>query len=553
MLCRYMEYFSRILQLVAHTNIDPCIPFSSGIIIRQHYLAIMMVKANGTKQNGRHISEKLSDPQYLYINGSATESSGSSTFQVTNPMTGEHIYDCSSAVVEDYEVAIQSAQKAYKTWSRMPPSARRLIFLKAADILDDYLTQVEGVTAAEILSAEVSATKSWIAVNIKASSGTLREAAGLVSHIKGEVVSADRPGTTIMVLREAVGVIFAISPWNAPVNLTARAIATPLICGNTVVLKPSEFTPKSQYLIVKALTEAGLPAGALSFVPTRPSDAAKVTEYAVKHPLVRRVNFTGSDGVGTIIAGWASSVLKQCVLELGGKAPVLVLGDANIDDAIEAVMFGALSNNGQICMSTERVIVNRNIAADFRQKLVERVERLKTGNQYDDSDVTISGLYTPASAKRVMGVIKNGIEDGAQLLTGDLKISGPNGTIIKPHILDKVTMSMQVSQQETFGPLICLYEVADDDEAVEVANASQFTLCASVFSKDVLRAMDIGKEIRSGSVHVNGPTVYIEATLPNGGTGGRSGYGRFGGMAGVDEFTERKILSLARPGIKCPF
>jgi acyl-CoA reductase-like NAD-dependent aldehyde dehydrogenase len=337
------------------------------------------------------------------------------------------------------------------------------------------------------------------------------------------------------------------------VNLTARAIATPLICGNTVVLKPSEFSPKSQHLIIHALLAAGLPAGCLNFLPTQPSSVPALTELAVKHPFVRRVNFTGSDRVGTIIAGWASSVLKQCVFELSSKAPVLVLQDANIPDAVDSVIFGALSNAGQICMSTERVIVHESIAEEFTTALVAKAESLKCGNHYEHPDVNISGLYTPASATRILGLVKSAVADGAVLLTGDLVAHGPNATILRPHILSQVTPSMGISSNETFGPVITLSVVSSVSEAITAANASEFSLCASIYSRDVMQAMEIAKEIRAGSVHVNGPTVYIEPPLPNGGTGGRSGYGRFGGMAGVEEYTERKMVSLGGEGRRFSF
>ncbi len=336
-------------------------------------------------------------------------------------------------------------------------------------------------------------------------------------------------------------------------NLTARAIACPLICGNTVVLKPSEFSPKSQHLVVRAFIEAGLPAGCLNFLPTSPQDAAAVTEYTVKHRKVLRVNFTGSDRVGKIIAGWAATCMKQCVLECGGKAPVLVLEDANIEDAVESVVFGALSNSGQICMSTERVIVHDSIAQDFQARLLERVRKVSYGNHLESPDVSMSGLYSCKSAERVLGMVKTAVDDGAKLLLGDMQTTGPNKTIVGPHVLGNVTPSMKIFQEESFGPLICLSTTSSDDEAVELANDSEFSLCASVFSKDVLRAMEVARRVRAGSCHINGPTVYIEATLPNGGTGGASGYGRFGGIAGVEEFTERKIVSLVKPGMKYAF
>lgn len=304
---------------------------------------------------------------------------------------------------------------------------------------------------------------------------------------------------------------------------------------------------------MRALAEAGLPPGCLNFVPTSPERAPEVTEYAVKHPLVRRVNFTGSDRVGKIIAGWAATCLKQCVLELGGKAPVLVLDDANIEDAVEAVAFGAFANAGQICMSTERVLVHTSIAAKFKELLIQKSRELKTGNHEDDPEVSISGLYTPASATRILALMKDAVSSGAKLLCGDMSLAGPNKTIIAPHVFEGVTPEMDIFHKESFGPLICLTEFNTDEDAIRLANESDFSLCASVFSRDILRALDVGRQVRAGNCHINGPTVYIEATLPNGGTGGSSGYGRFGGIAGVEEFTERQILSLGKSGMRYRF
>ncbi|GAB1320864.1 Aldehyde/histidinol dehydrogenase [Madurella fahalii] len=491
----------------------------------------------------------LAQQQLLYIDGNHRESSDAVTFPVRNPMTGSVIYNCASASIDDYAAAIENAHSAYQGWSRTSPSTRRRIFLKVADILESYM---EG-DAPELLSHEVSATQHWVKVNIFATAALFRETAGLVTHIKGEIVPADRPGTSILVERQPVGVVFAIAPWNAPVNLTARAVACPLVCGNTVVLKPSEYSPKSQFLVARALSAAGLPPGCFNFLPTGPERTPQVTEFAVQHPKVLRVNFTGSDRVGRIIAGWAATCLKQCVLELGGKAPVIVLDDANIDDAVESVVFGAFSYSGQICMSTERVLLHRSISQEFKGKLVSRTVSLKTGNHLKDTGVSVSGLFTPASAARVMDMLRSAVSGGANLLTGDLTVAGPNNTIISPHILENVSRDMDIARKESFGPVMVLSEFETDEEAIASANDSEFSLCASVFSKDVMRAMDIAKQIRAGACHINGPTVYVEAPLPNGGTGGNSGYGRFGGMAGVEEFTERKIITLAKPGMKFSF
>ncbi|ETN44781.1 uncharacterized protein HMPREF1541_09656 [Cyphellophora europaea CBS 101466] len=501
-----------------------------------------MHEKNGTTER----RSTLTDEQLLYVNGEYVRPEDDAKFEVLNPATGGKIYDCSSAGVREYELAIKAADAAFTSWSQTAPSARRLIFLRAADTLERYLHD----DAPEILSAEVSAVSSWIRVNIMATANILRETAGQATQMRGEIVPADRPGTMIMIMREAIGVVFAISPWNAPVNLTARAIASPLICGNTVVLKPSEFSPKSQHLVVRAFQEAGLPSGCLNFLPTKASDAAKVTEYATKHSKVRRLNYTGSDRVGKIIAGWAASCLKQCVLELGGKAPVIVLEDANIEDAVEAVVFGGFCNSGQICMSTERVIVEKAIEQKFTATLLEKV---KTINWGDQEGVSMAGLYTPQSAERFLAMIEQAIADGAELLAGDRSASGPNRTLVQPHVLGKVTRTMDVFREESFGPVLCLTVVDSQAEAIEVANDSEFSLSAAVFSQDIMKALWLAKQVRAGSCHINGPTVYIEATLPNGGTGGRSGYGRLGGSAGIEEYTERKIISLAQSGLKCVF
>ena len=199
----------------------------------------------------------------------------------------------------------------------------------------------------------------------------------------------------------------------------------------------------------------------------------------MKHPKVRHINFTGSERVGTIIAGWAASCLKKCVFELGGKAPVIVRQDANLDDAVEAIVFGGLANDGQICMSTERVIVHESIMSKFKTKLISRVESPKCGNHLVE-EVSISGLFTPTSATRVLGLVKSAVESGASFLTGDSQIGGPNKTIIRPHILEGVTRDMDLYHQESFGPDMILIEFEMDESAVELANDSEFSLCEHI-------------------------------------------------------------------------
>ncbi|KAK8076977.1 aldehyde dehydrogenase [Apiospora saccharicola] len=490
----------------------------------------------------------LHDQQQLFIGGSGSHSSDGSTFPVVNPMTGDRIYYCSSASIEDCSRAIDSASAAFGSWSRSTPSSRRNIFLKAADIIETYLQE----DAPEILSSEVSATKGWVRVNIMGTAGTFREVASMATHIKGEIIPAERPGTTILVEREPMGVVFAMSPWNAPVNLTARAVCMPLMCGNTVVLKPSEFSPKSQHLVVRALQEAGLPAGCLKYLPVSPERTPVVTEYIVKHPLVRHVNFTGSDRVGKIIAGLAASCLKPCVLELGGKAPLIVLDDADLGDAVEAVAFGALANAGQICMSTERVIVHASVAEEFKRLLVKRFGEIKVGDHTKDDSVSVSGMFNPVHAGRVKRMLEAAREAGAELLLGDMALAGSRGTIMGPHILDGVTPDMEIFRRESFGPLVCLTEFrgdeGNDEEAIRLANDSEYSLSGAVFSRDVMRALAVARRMRAGACHVNSSTIFFEPTVPNGGMGGSSGYGRFGGWRGWRSLRSARLLRWRRGG-----
>jgi len=268
-----------------------------------------------------------------------------STFSVTNPLTQEEIYTCSSASPEDARAAVKAAHVAFQSWSKTTPSQKRTILNKTADILLSKAAILH-----DLMSQEVACVASWRNVNIFGSVNMLREAASVVTQIKGEVIPADRPGTMTMIFREPVGVIFSMVPWNAPLNLALRGVCLPLACGNSVILKPSEYTPASQRMLVEIFAEAGLPPGVLQFLPTSPADSPAVAEACIRAKEVRRINFTGSTRVGKIIAKLAAEELKQCIFELGGKASFIVREDANIEDAVNAVIFGGLINSGQVCM-----------------------------------------------------------------------------------------------------------------------------------------------------------------------------------------------------------
>ena len=284
------------------------------------------------------------------------------TFERLNPLTGEVASTARAMTVAEAAAVAARADAAFPAWSATGPNARRALLMKAADAL-----QAKAPAFAEAMMAETGATQGWAMFNVSLAADVIREAAALTTQIGGEVIPSDRPGCVAMALREPVGVILGIAPWNGPVVLGARALAVPLACGNTVILKASETCPRTHQLIVEAFDEAGFPDGVVNMVTNAPADAAEVVGALIDHPAVRRVNFTGSTAVGRLVALRAAAHLKPVLLELGGKAPLLVLEDADLDEAVKAAAFGAFMNQGQICMSTERIIVLDAVADAFAE------------------------------------------------------------------------------------------------------------------------------------------------------------------------------------------
>ena len=296
----------------------------------------------------------------LRIGGKPRPAASGATFERRNPISGEVVTVAAAATDADAAAAVDAAAGALPAWSALGPNARRALLLKAADLLQartpDFIARV---------AAETGGTAGWAGFNVFLAAGMLREAASLTTHVTGQVIPSDTPGSYAFSFRQPAGVVLGIAPWNAPVILGVRAVATPLACGNTVVFKASETCPATHGLIVEVLEEAGLPPGAINLVTNAPADAPRLVEGLIANPAVRRVNFTGSTKVGRRIAEIAGRHLTPVLLELGGKAPLVILDDADLDAAVDAAAFGAFMNQGQICMSTERVVVDENFADAF--------------------------------------------------------------------------------------------------------------------------------------------------------------------------------------------
>ena len=485
-------------------------------------------------QSPFHTEIPLKMETQLLVDNAPRAAQNGATFERIHPVTGAVVTCAAAGSVEDAIAMADSAGAAFKTWKNATPTERRRLLLKAADALEARMPKF-----VEAMAAEVGASALWAGFNVVMAANLFREAASIVTQIQGETIPTDKPGTLSMTVRQPVGVVLSIVPWNGPVVLAARAVAYPIACGNTVILRVSESSPKTQMLVAEALVEAGLPAGVLNVMSNAPADSPDVIGALIAHKAVRRINFTGSTRVGRLIAQTAATHLKRCLLELGGKSPLVVLDDANIDEAVKAAIFGSFLYQGQICMSTERIIVDESIADEFVAKFAAKAAELETGDPMKSGSCVIGPMVTTESGSRINAMIDDALNKGARLACGGLA----DGAVMPATIVDKVTPGMKIYDEETFGPVTTVVRVKGVDEAVACANDTAYGLSAGVFGRDVTRAYAVALQIETGSCHVNGATVQNEPQAPYGGTKD-SGYGRFDGRAVIDEFTELKWITV---------
>lgn len=469
----------------------------------------------------------------LFINGADCAAAANKTFERKNPVTGEVASRAAAADVQDVRMAIESAAAAFPAWSALTPAPRRLLLLKAAAKLREKSAEF-----AERVTAETGATLGWGHFNVHLAAMMLEEAASITTQIGGEVIPSDSPGTLAMAVRRPTGVVVGMAPWNAPVILAVRALAVPLACGNTVVLKSSEVCPATHRLIADVFAAAGFPPGVVNVISHTAQSAAEIVEVLIAHPAVRRISFTGSTRVGRIVGELAGRHLKPAVLELGGKAPLVILDDADLDEAVKAAVFGAFMNQGQICMSTERIIVDAKVADDFVARFRAKTQGLRVGDPLK-GEAQLGAVIDAKTVQTLRSLIDDAVTRGARVVIG----GNADGVFFSPTIIDHVTPAMRLFRDESFGPIVAVTRVNGMKEAIASANDTEYGLSSAVFGRDVVRAIHVAERIESGICHVNGATVHDEAQMPFGGTKA-SGYGRFGGKAAIDQFTELRWITI---------
>src|SRR4051812_13081333 len=500
--------------------------------------AVLRGSSTGDAMSAETITAKR-----LFIGGEWADAEGGRTFEDRDPFNDELVANVAAASRADAHRAVEAAAAAAADWAATPPAVRQGIFLKAADVLESRQDEV-----VSLLARETGATFGFGMFQMHFVPGLFRQAAALAYAPLGEVLPSDT-GAFAMSMRKPVGVVGAIAPWNAALILSARAIAAPLALGNTVVLKPSEWSPVVGGLLWgEIFAEAGLPDGVLNVVTHAPGEAGPIGDVLCEHPAVRRLNFTGSTGGGRKPAQAAGRTLKRVVLELGGQNPLIVLADADLDYAVDASAFGAYLHQGQICMSARRIIVERPIAEEFTRRLAEKANGLKAGDPREH-DTIIGPLINADAVETVRSRVEDAVAKGAKVLAGGEQVGD---SIYRATLLADVPDDAEFARHETFGPVAAVEVVDSAEEAVERANATTYGLSSGILTSDSDRGFALARQLEAGIVHVNDQPVGDEPQMPFGGVKD-SGFGRFGGQAVVDEFTELHWITVQSGTHPFPF
>ena len=475
--------------------------------------------------------DRYTDLDKLYIAGEWRDGSDGQTAPTTDPYTDDVLLDVAQATEDDLGDAYQAAQEAQEEWWSMPPQERQKVLLKAADIMEDRRDEI-----AEWLTKEAGGTHSKAKVEVDNAVRITRESASYPFRMEGSIFQSIIPGKENRVYRVPVGVVGVISPWNFPFHLSMRSVAPALGTGNGVVLKPASNTPVTGGTLQAAVfEEAGLPPGLLNVVV---GEGSEIGDAFVEHPVPRVISFTGSTPVGRGIGEKAGKALKHVELELGGNNVMLVLDDADLDQAARAAAFGKFLHQGQICIIVNRIAVQASVAEAFTEKFLDVVKALKYGDP-SDPETFVGPIIDDDQLESITDILERTKEAGATVAYG----GEVEGRVLQPTVLTGVTQDMPAAQEEIFGPVAPILTFETDDDALELANATDYGLSGSIFTGDTERGLAIARRVKTGMIHLNDMSVQDEPHVPFGGMRA-SGLGRFNGSWGLDAFTTTQWVSV---------
>lgn len=469
----------------------------------------------------------------LWIDGRRVAPLSGQYFVDRNPEDDSPYARVAAGSVADIDRAVHSAHAAFAAYGTTLAAEREAWLSRAAALVEKYRNDF-----VDILIDEVGSPFGKAQFEVQYAINCLRAAAGVARRVTGQTVPSELPGRFSMTVREPLGVVASITPFNVPLLKNVKLSSTALATGNTVVTLTSEEAPVVANRLAEIYHEAGLPPGVFNVVT---GFGEEIGDALTTHPLVKVVMFTGSSRVGKHIAGLCGPLMRRTVLELGGKNPLVVLADADLDAAVEAAAFGQFFFQGQACMASSRIYVEKGIEAEFCRRFKARAESLGMGD-LRDPDTWVGPIISARQRQRVRTHIDDAQTKGARLLTGGDWI----GNRCRPTILTGVTDNMTVCREETFGPVTSIYPVADLDEAIARANDTTYGLSAAIFTRDITKAMLFWRRVRAGMVHINAPTLHDEPHVPFGGVGD-SGFGREGTDIDIDTFTEWKWVTIQLP------
>jgi 1-pyrroline dehydrogenase len=469
----------------------------------------------------------------MFIGGEWVESSSGETMEVLNPATGEAIAEVPRGSAEDVERAVEAAKKAWEEWRFKTPKDRMELLLKLADAIDDNADELVRLESQNVGKPTATAVD-----EMPFSADNLRFFAGAARNLEGKSAAEYVEGYTSLIRREPLGIVAGITPWNYPLMMAVWKVGPALAAGNVQILKPAEQTPLTTLRLVE-LAQEFLPPGVLQVVT---GDGVPVGDAIVKHPDIQLVSLTGDVATGKLIAANAAQTLKRVHLELGGKAPMVVLDDADPEAVAEAIKIGGYWNTGQDCTASSRILVNEKIYDDVLSESVKTVEAMKVADPAEGDDVDMGPLISREQQERVLGFLQRAADAKATIVTGGEAI-GDRGFFVKPTIVTDVTQDSEIVQDEVFGPVVTIQPFASDDEAVELANGVRYGLAASVFSENVGRALKVAGRLDFGTVWVNEHLFPLASEMPHGGFK-ESGYGKDMSIYSMEEYTRIKHVAV---------